>query len=63
MTAESWQPLRDLGFDDQALLEVGHVVGLFMYFTRLADGFGLRLDPQIEEAGERETAMMHPPRA
>jgi alkylhydroperoxidase family enzyme len=63
MTNESWQPLRDLGFGDQALLEVAHVVGLFMYFTRLADGFGLRLDPQIEEAGERETAMVHPQRA
>ena len=62
MTAESWRPLRDLGFDDQALLEVGHVVGLFMYFTRLADGFGLRLDPQIEEAGAHETAMVHPQR-
>ena len=41
---------------------MAHVVGLFMYFTRLADGFGLRLDPQIEEAGERETPMVHPQR-
>ena len=27
------------------------------------DGFGLRLDPQIAEAGEREQAMVHPQRA
>jgi uncharacterized peroxidase-related enzyme len=42
MVAEDWQPLRDLGFDDQACLEVAHIVGLFNYFTRLADGFGLK---------------------
>ncbi len=26
------------------------------YFTRLADGFGLRLDPQIVDSGESGTA-------
>ena len=60
MTPQSWQPLRDLGFDDEGILEVVHVVGLFNYFTRLADGVGLRLDRQIEEAGETETAMRRP---
>jgi uncharacterized peroxidase-related enzyme len=42
MTAEDWQPLRDLGFDDRACLEVAHVVGLYNYLTRLASGFGLQ---------------------
>jgi hypothetical protein len=42
MTEEDWQPLRRLGFDDRACLEVAHLVGLFNYLTRLADGFGLR---------------------
>ena len=42
MVEEDWQPLRDLGFDDKACLEVAHIVGLFNYFVRLADGFGLR---------------------
>ena len=51
MVEEDWQPLRDLGFDHTACLEVAHVVGIFNYLTRLADGFGLRLDPQTEEAG------------
>jgi hypothetical protein len=60
MTAESWQPLRDLGFDDEAILEVIHVVGLFNYFTRLADGVGLRLDPQVADAGRTETALRRP---
>lgn len=42
MTPEDWQPLRALGFDDRACLEVAHIVGIFNYFTRLADGFGLQ---------------------
>jgi uncharacterized peroxidase-related enzyme len=50
MTEADWQPLRDLGFADEALLEVGHIVGIFNYLTRLADGFGLQLDPQVAEA-------------
>ena len=45
MVEDDWQPLRQLGFDDRACLEVAHVVCLFNYFTRLADGFGLTLDP------------------
>jgi uncharacterized peroxidase-related enzyme len=52
MTAEDWQPLRDLGFDDQGLLETAHVIAIFNYFPRMADGFGLTPDPQVREAGE-----------
>ena len=51
MMESDWQPLRDLGFEDEALLEVGHIVGIFNYLTRLADGFGLQLDPEVEQAG------------
>ena len=47
MTAEDWQPLRDLGFDDEAILEVGHIVGIFNYLTRMADGFGIEFDKRI----------------
>jgi uncharacterized peroxidase-related enzyme len=50
MTADHWQPLRDLGLTDEAILEVAHVVGVFNHLTRLADGLGLELDPQTEEA-------------
>lgn len=57
MVPEDWQPLRGLGFDDQACLEVGHIVGVFNYLTRLADGFGLLLDPQTEEAGRSGEAL------
>ncbi|MBI2759910.1 MAG: hypothetical protein HYX51_00590 [Chloroflexi bacterium] len=50
MVAADWQPLRDMGFDDRAILEVAHIVGIFNYLTRLADGLGLQLDPETEEA-------------
>jgi hypothetical protein len=57
MTASDWQPLRDLGFDDESLLEVGHIVGIFNNLIRLADGFGLQLDSQVEEAGRTGVAL------
>ena len=52
MLEKDWQPLRDLGFDDRACLEVGHIVGIFNYLTRLADGFGLKLDAGTQAASE-----------
>ena len=57
MTEADWQPLRDLGFDDRGCLEVAHIVGVFNYLTRLADGFGLRLDTGTEEAGRTGTPL------
>jgi hypothetical protein len=50
MVEQDWQPLRDLGFSDEMILEASHVVGIFNHLTRLADGLGLELDPQTEEA-------------
>ena len=60
MVESDWQPLRDLGFDDSACLEVGHIVGIFNYLTRLADGFGLKLDAKTEEAAKSRNALMRP---
>ena len=57
MVPEDWEPLRKLGCDDQALLEVAHVVGIFNYLTRLADGFGLQLDASVEEAARTGIAL------
>ncbi|MDQ6601688.1 MAG: hypothetical protein M3Z19_03095 [Chloroflexota bacterium] len=57
MVAADWQPLRDLGFDDRACLEVAHIVGIFNYLTRLADGFGLQLDPATRAAAEGGPAL------
>ena len=50
MVESDWQPLRDLGFDDEACLEVAHIVGIFNYLTRLADGLGLPLDAGTQQA-------------
>ena len=57
MVEDDWQPLREMGFDDRACLEVGHIVGLFNYLTRLADGFGLQLDAGIREAAKTGTVL------
>lgn len=57
MTEQDWRPLRALGFDDRACLEVAHVVGIFNYLTRLADGFGLELDAETAEAGRTGRAL------
>jgi alkylhydroperoxidase family enzyme len=52
MVEADWQPLRDLGFDNLAILEVAHIVGIFNYYTRLADGLGLQLDAGTAAAAE-----------
>jgi alkylhydroperoxidase family enzyme len=57
MTEDDWRPLRDLGFDDTGLLEIAHIVGIFNYLTRLADGFGLAIDPGVEEATRTGVAL------
>jgi hypothetical protein len=50
MIEEDWRPLRDLGFDDNGCLEVAHLAGMFNYITRMADAFGVQLDPGTREA-------------
>lgn len=58
MVEADWGPLRALGFDDQACLEVAHVVGIFNHLTRLADGFGLALDAGTRSASETGQALV-----
>jgi len=60
MVEQDWQPLRDIGFDDRACLEVAHTVGLFNYLTRLADGFGLQLDARTQESARTGIALKRP---
>ena len=50
MMAADWQPLRDVGFDEQGLLEVAYLISIFNFFPRMADGFGLVPDPMLLEA-------------
>ncbi|MCC6709815.1 MAG: hypothetical protein IT492_19855 [Gammaproteobacteria bacterium] len=60
MLERDWQPLRDLGFDDRACLEVAHIVGIFNHLTRLADGLGLELDAATRAAAESGVALRRP---
>jgi uncharacterized peroxidase-related enzyme len=60
MVEEDWKPLRDLGFEDEACLEVAHIVGIFNYLTRLADGLGLQLDEGTRQAAETGVALRRP---
>lgn len=57
MVENDWKPLRDLGFDDEACLEVAHIVGIFNHLTRMADGFGLKLDAGTNTASKAGTAL------
>lgn len=58
MIEADWQPLRDLGFNDEGCLEVAHIVGIFNYLTRLADGLGLQLDAGTQKAAATGTALV-----
>ena len=58
---DDWAPLRDLGFDDEGCLEVAHIVGIFNYLTRLADGLGLQLDEGTLEASRTGVALRRSP--
>lgn len=60
MVEGDWKPLRDLGFDDRGCLEVAHIVGIFNYLTRLADGFGLQLDPETLTASQTRRTLKRP---
>jgi uncharacterized peroxidase-related enzyme len=57
MVEDDWAPLRGMGFDDRACLEVAHIVGIFNHLTRLADGFGLKLDAGTRAAAETGVAL------
>ena len=36
--------LREIGFSDAAILDIGHVTGYYAYANRLADGLGVELE-------------------
>jgi uncharacterized peroxidase-related enzyme len=36
--------LREAGFSDAAILDIGHVAGYYAYANRLADGLGVELE-------------------
>ncbi len=60
MVEEDWASLRTLGFDDEGCLEVAHIIGVFNYLTRMADGLGLVLDPETAAASKSGEALRRP---
>ena len=60
VTRGDWDRLRDLGFSDEDCLEVAHVVGIFNHLTRLADGFGIPVDPRTLAAARGGEPLQHP---
>ena len=42
---QDWATLRDAGWEDEAILEAAHVVGMFSHFNRLADAVGVEFTP------------------
>ena len=60
MTREDWDRLRELGFSDEDCLEVAHVVGIFNHLTRLADGFGIAVDPRTVAAARGGAPLQRP---
>lgn len=54
-----WDSLRDVGLDDEGCLEVAHIVGIFNHLTRLADGFGIKVDPQTLAAAADGPPLRH----
>ena len=42
------EALRDVGFPDDAILDINQVTGYYAFANRLADGLGLDLEPGKE---------------
>ena len=44
MRDEDLEPLRAVGFDDRAILDVNQIAAYFAFVNRLADGLGVELE-------------------
>ncbi len=47
--ADSVERLREVGFDDRAILDICQVVAYYNYVNRLADGLGVELEGDWSE--------------
>ncbi|MGH7859710.1 MAG: hypothetical protein ACREQY_20475 [Candidatus Binatia bacterium] len=39
--------LKSLGYDEEAIVQATHVVGIFNYLVRLADAFGIAWETEV----------------
>jgi uncharacterized protein YciW len=44
MTEEHLVPLRQAGYNDEAILWTAEIIGYYAYVNRLADGLGVNLE-------------------
>ena len=44
MTEEDLAPLRKLGYDDRAILDINQITSYYAYVNRVADGLGVVLE-------------------
>ena len=49
MEAADLKPLREVGFDDKAILDINQIIAYFAYVNRVADGLGVELEDFWEE--------------
>jgi len=52
MIEDDVQKLRDLGFDDRAILDMAQVTAYYAYVNRIADGLGVSLEDYWAEGKE-----------
>lgn len=52
ITRADWEALAAAGWSEQQRIEAVHIVGLFEYFNRVADGFGM------ESHGQRHPLLL-----
>ena len=45
VTSEDLQRLREVGFDDRAILQINLIASWFNYINRVADGLGVGKEP------------------
>ena len=46
---EDLEQLRQAGLTDEDIFLATHIIGIFNYLVRLADVFGLELEPEVRE--------------
>jgi uncharacterized protein YciW len=49
--------LRQAGWRDEDIIDIVHIVGIFNYLVRIADGLGIEIEP--EEAGHLQELPFH----
>ena len=49
---EDFNQLRQTGLNDEDIFLATHIIGMFNYLVRLADVFGLEVEPEVQSSLE-----------